>query len=241
VTISVIVPAYNEEQLLEASLRSIRASMAAFDGAGWESQLIVCDNNSTDRTADIARRMAASVVFEPVNQISRARNRGAAAASGEWLVFVDADSQPSVELFVDVARVIQDGRAIAGGATLRLDTNDLAPTLAIRWWNLVSRTMQWAAGAFMFCQAAAFREVGGFSLELYASEELELYRRLKQLARRKRRTIVILHEHPVLTSARKATLYTPREALAFVVKTIATRGRTLRNPKDCYQWYDGKR
>jgi GT2 family glycosyltransferase len=241
VRISVVVPAFNEEQLIEASLRSIRAAMAAFDRAGWESELIVCDNNSTDRTADIARAMGATVVFEPINQISRARNAGAAAASGGWLVFVDADSQPSVELFADVARVIQDGRAIAGGATLRLDTNDLAPALAIRWWNQVSRTMKWAAGAFMFIDGGAFREVGGFSLELYASEELKLFRRLKRLARRKGRTIVILHGHPVLTSARKATLYTPRQALAFVVKTIATRGRTLRNAQDCYQWYDGKR
>ena len=92
-----MVPAFNEEQLIEASLRSIRAAMAAFDRAGWESELIVCDNNSTDRTADIARAMGATVVFEPINQISRARNAGAAAASGGWLVFVDADSQPSVE------------------------------------------------------------------------------------------------------------------------------------------------
>ena len=101
--------------------------------------------------------------------------------------------------------------------------------------------MKWAAGAFMFIDGGAFREVGGFSLELYASEELKLFRRLKRLARRKGRTIVILHGHPVLTSARKATLYTPRQALAFVVKTIATRGRTLRDAQDCYQWYDGKR
>jgi len=81
VLISVVVPAFNEERLLAATLDSIKAAAQAFDGSGgWE--LIVCDNNSTDRTAGIAHAAGARVVFEPHNQISRARNRGAAAAAG---------------------------------------------------------------------------------------------------------------------------------------------------------------
>ncbi len=239
--VSIIVPAFNEARGLEASLRSIRAAVSAFDRAGWESELIVCDNNSTDRTADIARAMGARVVFEPINQISRARNRGAAAATGEWLVFVDADSQPSAALFGLVVQVVQDGRALAGGSTVRLDSRDLAPIFAAGAWNLVSRVMRWAAGSFIFCDAAAFRELGGFSLELYAAEEIELFRRLKRLARRHGRTIAIVDRYPLLTSARKARLYRPREAFAFMLKTVVTRGRTLHNPRDCYQWYDGRR
>jgi glycosyltransferase involved in cell wall biosynthesis len=241
VRVSVIVPAFNEERGLEASLRSIRTAMAVFDTAGWQSELIVCDNNSTDRTAGIAKATGADVVFEPLNQISRARNTGAAQATGDWLVFVDADSQPSAELFADVARVIREGRAIAGGSTVRLDSQELAPRLVVGWWNMVSRTLKWAAGSFIFCEAAAFRELGGFNLDLYAAEDINFFRRLKRLARRARRKIVILTAHPLITSARKATLYTPREGFAFMVKTIASRGRTLRNPGDCYQWYDGRR
>ena len=86
----------------------------AFDGSGgWE--LIVCDNNSTDRTVEIARAAGAQVVFEPHNQISRARNRGAGAATGEWLLFVDADSTPSRELFEDLREAIEGGRVLGGG------------------------------------------------------------------------------------------------------------------------------
>ena len=106
VKISVVVPAFNEERLLGRSLGEIKSAAGAFARHGWEVELIVCDNNSSDRTAEIARNAGALVVFEPVNQIARARNRGAAAATGDWLIFVDADSHPSAELFTEVANEI---------------------------------------------------------------------------------------------------------------------------------------
>ena len=213
----------------------------AFAAYGWSSELIVCDNNSTDRTATIARQEGAAVVFEPINQISRARNAGAARATGDWLVFVDADSHPSHELFGDMAHAIADGTCLAGGSTVRLDISQPAATLVVRLWNAISRMMRWAAGSFLFCETAAFRELGGFSLEWYAAEEIDLSRRLKRLARRTGRSVVILRRHPILTSGRKARLYTPREGLTFMLKTIVQRGRTLRSADECYQWYDGRR
>lgn len=109
--ISVIVPAFNEARLLGETLAQIKAAFSAFARRAWEVELVVCDNNSTDRTADIARAAGATVVFEPVNQIARARNTGAAAATGDWLIFVDADSHPSAALFSDVADAISSSRS----------------------------------------------------------------------------------------------------------------------------------
>src|SRR5260370_36079569 len=117
--IAVVVPAFNEERLLPGSLSGIRAAMGGFAWLGWESELIVCDNNSTDRTAEIAKGAGAQVVFEPVNQIGRARNTGAARARGDWIFFVDADSYPSVELFLDAADSLGSGRCLARGEHLR--------------------------------------------------------------------------------------------------------------------------
>ena len=97
--ISIVVPAFNEEKLISSSLQGIKAAASAFHQLGWDSELIVCDNNSTDHTAELARAAGASVVFEPINQIGRARNRGASVAAGDWLIFVDADSIPSAELY----------------------------------------------------------------------------------------------------------------------------------------------
>ena len=93
--VSVVIPAFNEEKLLPSTLGAVRAAAAAFTARGWEWECVVCDNNSTDRTAEVARAAGAAVVFEPVNQIGRARDAGARAATGAWLVFIDADSWPS--------------------------------------------------------------------------------------------------------------------------------------------------
>lgn len=229
--LSVVVPAFNEERLLAATLANLNAVLPA----GCE--LIVCDNNSTDRTAEIARAAGATVVFEPVNQISRARNRGAAAATGEWLLFVDADSSPSKELLNDTLSAIRAG-ALAGGATVTFDTPYPMVRLWLLLWNWTSRLMRWAAGSYIFCEAAAFRRVGGFSEQLYAGEEIDLSSRLKRLARRR---IVILHRHPLQTSDRKTHLYRWRDMLAFTLRVLVTGGRSLRRREACSMWYDGRR
>src|SRR5215831_3369607 len=105
--ISVIVPAFNEERLIAESLRHINTALGAFTRRNWDTELVVCDNNSTDRTGQLARAAGAKVVFEAVNQIARARNRGAEGATGDWFIFVDADTHPSAELFDDVATQIE--------------------------------------------------------------------------------------------------------------------------------------
>ena len=239
--LSVIVPAFNEEQLLPATLESIRSASRAFQDAGWSTELIVCDNNSTDRTAEIAAAAGARVVFEPVNQIARARNAGAAAATGDWLVFVDADSHPSVGLFTDVVAAIRRGDCIAGGATVTIDSTMRLARAAVLTWNVISRVSRWLAGSFIFCDAATFRRVGGFSERLYAAEEIDLSRRLKRLARTEGKRIVVLHRHPLLTSARKAHLYNWRDAVRFYTRVILTGGRALRTREGAFVWYDGRR
>ena len=241
VKISVIVPAFNEEKLIADTLRSIRAAAVSFTQLGWETELVVCDNNSTDRTAELSREAGAKVVFEPLNQISRARNTGAAGASGDWLIFVDADSHPGAELFADVAATIQDGRCLAGGSTVKLDGHYPFASLVTEGWNLLSRIKKWAAGSFIFCEASAFHEVGGFSHELFASEEIDLFQRLKLLARSRGKRITILHRHPLVTSARKMHLYTTWEHLRFLGKTVLLWGRPLKSREECLTWYDGRR
>ena len=239
--ISVVIPAFNEERLLSQTLRHVKDGLKVFVGLGWDNELIVCDNNSTDHTADIARLAGATVVFEPVNQIARARNRGAEAATGDWLLFVDADSQPSTALLAEVAEQILSGHCLAGGCTVQMDGNHPMANFGTGLWNRLSRRRRLLAGSFIFCEAAAFRKVGGFSNELFAGEELDLSKRLGDRARELGREIVILHRHPLVTSARKMRLYSTWELLRFVFRAGLNQKRVLRSREACHTWYDGRR
>jgi glycosyltransferase involved in cell wall biosynthesis len=205
-----------------------------------DAELIVCDNNSTDDTAAIARAAGAKVVFEPVNQISRARNAGARAAHGEWLAFVDADSFPSRELFRDMKAAIAAG-CLAGGSTVTFGRTTVAAALAVAAWNGVSRLCRWAAGSFIFCEARAFQAEGGFSETLYAAEEIELFSRLKRRARRERRAIVILDRHPLLSSDRRLRLSGWKALFGHAGRALVTGGRSLHTKSGSSLWYDGRR
>jgi glycosyltransferase involved in cell wall biosynthesis len=240
--VSVIIPAFNEERLIGDTLDRVKTAMSAFSQRDWEIELIVCDNNSTDRTAEIAQAAGATVVFEPVNQIARARNRGAETASGDWLIFIDADTFPSPDLFATVAREIDGGRCLAGGCLVRYDKTSWLLAGLLRGWNRLSQAKQWMAGSFIFCEAKAFRQIGGFNLELFESEEIDLSERLKKLARETSREIVILREVWVLTSARKLRLYSLWEHLWFLAHVCVRPRGALRDRTACHRyWYDGRR
>jgi glycosyltransferase involved in cell wall biosynthesis len=162
-------------------------------------------------------------------------------ASGDWLVFIDADSQPSIELFAAMIEAILSGRVMAGGATVRMDTDDLRGRIATAFWNTASRLRRLMAGSFIFVETAAFRKIGGFSGQFYAAEEIDLTHRLRPLARASNRRIVILYKTPLLTSARKLKLYTPREIGRLLLSAALRPKATLTNKEACHLWYDGRR
>ncbi|HWQ93693.1 MAG TPA: glycosyltransferase [Clostridia bacterium] len=239
--VSIIIPAFNEERLIEETLNRVRAACEAFSHRGWRNEIIVCDNNSTDRTSELARAAGALVVFEPVNQIGRARNSGAKVASGNWLIFVDADSHPSRGLFDRVAQEIATGRVIGGGSTIDLATQSRLAKSVARFWNCLSRVFRLLAGSFIFCDATAFRELGGFNDELFAGEELDLTTRLKRLARSRDKRLVIIKDHPLVTSDRKVHLYTLREHTGFFIRAMLGGQKVLKKRENCATWYDGRR
>lgn len=239
--ISVVVPAYNEEKLLGACLEGARAAFAAVAAPGLEHEVVVCDNNSADATSRIAAAAGAKVVFEPVNQISRARNAGAAGASGEWLLFIDADSRLEAATLQQLLAAVAGGGVCGGGALVQLDdAPDLFGRLTVRTWNLVSRVFKLAAGSFLFCRADAFRETGGFSAALYAAEEIDLSRKLKRWGRAKGLGFVIL-PGPHVSSGRKLRLYKKTEFLRVLLLLVFKPWRALRDPAILRYLYDGRR
>jgi glycosyltransferase involved in cell wall biosynthesis len=239
--LSIIIPAFNEERLIERCLQSISTSLAANIKPVFTSEIIVVNNNSTDNTANLARQSGAQVIFEPINQIGRARNAGAAGATGDWLLFVDADSVLNPGLLADILRLIEDGKSVGCGSTLHMQGLPWWANLVFQLWKGTSILFRWASGALVVCRSDAFRDVGGFNQELYAADEISLSADLKQWGRQRGLQFIILTEHPLETSSRKVTLYSGREIAGQILRVILHPRRTLQDKKRLSIWYDGRR
>jgi glycosyltransferase involved in cell wall biosynthesis len=231
---SIVLPAYNEEELLPATLGRLREAMSATPLSG---EIVVCDNNSTDRTAEVARAWDARGVEAPLNQISRARNKGAREARGRFLVFVDADTAVPPATLRLALEALASGRACGGGAAVAMEgvAGGVAGRL-VRLWNALSRGRRLAAGSFVFVRRDAFDAVGGFSERVYASEEIWLSRALKRWGRRRGLDFVILQAPPVVTSGRKAHWY-PAPLLLAVAISFLLMPFLVRSRRFCWLWY----
>jgi glycosyltransferase involved in cell wall biosynthesis len=239
--LSIIVPAFNEARLIEQCVQSITVSVATNSKPGFTSEIIVVDNNSTDNTAELAKLAGAHVVFEPINQIGRARNAGAAQATGDWLLFLDADSQLSPGLLADILQMIESGRYVGCGSTLRMDGLPWWAKLTLQLWTRASILCRWAAGALVVCRREAFQEVGGFDQDLYALDEIRLSKQLKRWGQERGLQFTIMTRHPLETSSRKISLYSGREIAGQILRIFLLPKRTLQDKKHLSVWYDGRR
>jgi glycosyltransferase involved in cell wall biosynthesis len=88
--VSIVIPVYNEEEAIGDDLDTIIATM---EGSGYTYEVIVVDDGSTDRTADIARAKGVKVIQHPINRgPGAARRTGILQARGEIIVMTDGDS-----------------------------------------------------------------------------------------------------------------------------------------------------
>ncbi|MCX2932573.1 glycosyltransferase [Mycobacterium sp. CVI_P3] len=188
--ISFVIPTLNEQQTVEQTLECL----AGYSG---EHEIIVSDDNSTDATVEICRRYAHTVVryTQPEKQtIAQVRNRGAAAARGDFLVFVDADVViPDIDEFFRSShtRFQSDSRLVALTGQYRVTPESATAAdrfvftmlgLQFLLQNNVLRVGA-ASGKFQMVAADAFQMIGGFNEKLVASEDMDLFRRLSRVGR----------------------------------------------------------
>ena len=233
---SIIIPAYNEATELPSTLSSIRRAMEA---VSLEGECIVVDNNSTDSTTAVARSHGADlVVQEPINQIARARNSGAAKARGRFLIFIDADTRIQPELLVEALHRLEETPCVGGGSVIKFESEVSAlGRIGIGLWEYISRFTRIAAGSFIFCRSEAFEAVGGYDESLYASEEVRFSRLIKKWGRSNDLDFVILDKAPALTSARKLNWYSGPQILGWIALMILMP-LAVRSRKLCSFWYE---
>jgi glycosyltransferase involved in cell wall biosynthesis len=226
---SIIIPAFNEEVFLSKTLATVCEAMGEIQIPG---EIIVVNNNSTDGTAAIPERYGAKVVFEPKNQISRARNTGAKVAKGYYLIFLDADTIISPVLLQSALGTLESGHYCGGGVTVTMDgslTKEMQHVLD--FWNCLSVKYDLAAGCFIFCTREGFEAIGGFSERVYASEEIWLSRGLKSWGKKQNQAFRIITDPPVLTSMRKLEWYSPLQMLLLSLPVL------IFPPLVFFQWF----
>ncbi|HUQ28412.1 MAG TPA: glycosyltransferase, partial [Usitatibacter sp.] len=229
--ISFVVPAYNEEKYLGATLASIHEAARA---AGEPYELIVADDASTDATAAIAQSAGARLLRVEKRHIAAVRNAGAKVAAGDMLIFVDADTVVN-EAVVRAARAALTNGAVGGGATVMFGVAPGWVHAVMAMVRPIFRVMKWAPGCFVFCRREIFEKTDGFDERYFAGEEIHLSRALGRHGR-----FVVLRES-VTTSARKSDDTSAWQMLWLMVKLVSRHPLGVKARKDAAFWYDVRR
>lgn len=241
VSISIIIPAFNEANYIGKTLESVFKAKSRYSG---RLEIIVVDNNSTDTTGDIARRCGAAVVFEPKNQIARARNAGAAVATGDYLIFIDADTTISGDILEKVDHNLSSGKFIGGGAWVEPDSGWFSRLMFRFMVNYPLALKNVTIGPFLYCERAAFENVGGFDESLYGAEEFSLAARLKKEGRKSNKKWKIIKNdkrHRITTSNRKFSKYGGLEMIGQNAHLLWKPHEKLRRKDACAFWYETRK
>ena len=179
-TVSVVIPCFNQARFLAAAVRSVQSQH------GVILDTIVVDDGSTDETAAVAKSCGADTILRQRNQgLSAARNAGLEIASGEYVVFLDADDELMPDVLsqqIAVLRDRPDAACVAGRCRL-IDAagNDLLT--AIRsiagddlYAELLVKNFIWTPGSVVF-RRSSIASIGGFDTDVSPAADYGVYLR----------------------------------------------------------------
>jgi glycosyltransferase involved in cell wall biosynthesis len=202
--ISVVIPAFNEEDYLGETLAGLDRARAFLLREGTGSvEIIVVDNDSSDSTADVARGFGAAVVTESQRNVARVRNAGARAAVGDVLVFVDADTVVPEVLLRRVAEAVAEPACFGGAVDTDYRPTKLAAKIYLWAWRIAGKLAGMAQGATQFCRRDVFLALGGYDETLFMGEDVDFYWRMKRRAKRQSGGVVFIEDVRVMPSARR--------------------------------------
>lgn len=202
--VSVVIPARNEAAYIEAALMSVVDQRYPPECL----ECIVVDNGSTDETA---RVVAAFTQSHPTHHIAleteqtpgagRAKNRGALAAHGEVVIFLDADSRLEPDLAREVATCWEAGH-LAGSIRITADSNHLVDRGYFALME-IGKVLFGIRGQMMYCDRGWFLSLGGFDPNLQLAEDLEFLGRVRAATRTGSGSITHLRRSAIRTSPRR--------------------------------------
>ncbi|MBU0980215.1 MAG: glycosyltransferase [Nanoarchaeota archaeon] len=194
--ISVILPAYNEEEAIRAALNSVTRQDYP------KKEVIVVNNLSEDGTADLVKPYTYKHIFIGRKGVSVARNSGASAAGGEILIFLDSDSELGQGMLEKVYEELYQNNKIGGAARAVPDRPGLKPKMFFKLVELC-KTITYAPSGIMWCTKESFKQLGGFREDYEVAEDAEFLGRLKQLGKSQGKKYLKIREPPVVMSCRR--------------------------------------
>lgn len=181
---SLIVPTYNEEGYVGRCLQSIRDQR--YDGSQYE--IIVSDAASTDNTRNVSTPLCDIFVSTEKRGIALGRNLGAAHATGEYLVFVDADAVLEQTFLAQLDASFRDDSIVAVTGLARPSDGRMFQRFAYTMTYVLVRLfailrLPLFPGICVAYRAREFRELNGFREDFGIVEDLDLSRRISRLGR----------------------------------------------------------
>lgn len=160
--ISIIIPAYNEEAHIQQTLTYIQHQNLVQAYPDWV-EVIVVDNESTDRTAELANS-ATTVISAPRGKLN-AKNAGASAATGDILVFIDADGMIPPNWLNLLVRHFRNPEVVAVGGSA-FEPKDLLYLAVQTQLNTLNAMLVWGlGGGNQAVRKDVFFDMGGFPVD----------------------------------------------------------------------------
>lgn len=210
--VSVIVPAYNEEDFIGDFLKSIVSQ----DFPKEYFEIIVVNNNCVDETANIAKKFGVKVVKETKQGLTYARIKGINEAKGKIIVFVDADCIANKECLWNIIKAYQDNDKVVGvGLNLDYQPKSFLIALCEGIINLSCRTFGIMPGGHFSFTKDAYNKCGGYSERIKFNEDIYISKKL-----RKQGKIIIQGKGLIITSSRRFRNF--KEAFSHISKNLVS-------------------
>lgn len=178
-SVSIIIPAFNEENFINHCLESI----VNLHPTNLDKEILVVDNGSSDKTAEICKSYGAIVLTKKDGTIGSLRNYGAKYSKGKFVAFLDADCVvPENWLEKALIYLNGDGRVILG---FRLSIPEHSNWVAKSWDLLFAKRYftgeaDWIPSGNMIMTREAFLSINGFDEKLETNEDYDFCARMRK-------------------------------------------------------------